>query len=46
MTPLLREAMLLQFEAPHGYLKLKKWREERHYQREMKRAMAEMESEA
>ena len=43
MTPLLREAMLLQFEAPHNPIRLKEWLKGFHYKRETKRAMEEVE---
>ena len=42
MTPLNREAMLLQFEAPHNYHKLRAWLKGYHYRRETKRAMEEV----
>ena len=42
MTPLLREAMLLQFEAPHNPVRLREWLKGFHYRRETKRAMEEV----
>ena len=41
MTPLIREEMLLQFEAPHNPIRLKEWLKGFHYNREKARAERE-----
>ena len=41
MTPLNREAMLLQFEAPHNPVRLREWLKGFHYRREKARAERE-----